>query len=37
VKYCVEISNRFAVLGDLDTEAGINTIWKTIRERLSKF
>jgi hypothetical protein len=34
VKYCVEVSNRFAVLEDLDTEDEINTIWETIRENI---
>jgi hypothetical protein len=32
VKYCVEVSNRFAALEDLDTEVQMNTIWETIRE-----
>jgi hypothetical protein len=31
-KYCVEVSNRFAALEDLDAEVEINIIWETIRE-----
>jgi hypothetical protein len=30
-KYHVEVSNRFAVLEDLDVEVEINTVWETIR------
>jgi RNAse (barnase) inhibitor barstar len=30
-KYHVEVSNRFAVLEDLDTEVEIDTVWETIR------
>jgi hypothetical protein len=26
-QFCVEISNRFAALEDLDTEVGINSVW----------
>jgi hypothetical protein len=33
-KYCVEVSNRFAALEDLDAEVEINTIWETIRENI---
>jgi lipoate-protein ligase A len=33
-KYCVEVSNRFAALEDLDSEVEINTIWETIRENI---
>jgi hypothetical protein len=33
-KYCVEVSNRFAALEDLDAEVKINTIWETIRENI---
>jgi hypothetical protein len=33
-KYCVEVSNRFAVLDDLHTEAEINTVWKMTRENI---
>jgi hypothetical protein len=31
-KYHVEVSDRFAVLEDLDAEVEINTIWETTRE-----
>jgi hypothetical protein len=31
VKYRFEVSNRFAVLEDLDVEVEINTIWEMIR------
>jgi hypothetical protein len=34
-KYCVEVSNRFAALEDLDTEVEINTIWVMIRENVN--
>jgi hypothetical protein len=34
-KYCVEISNRFAALENLDAEVEINTIWETIRENVN--
>jgi lipoate-protein ligase A len=33
-KYCVEVSNRFAALEDLDAEVEINTFWETIRENI---
>jgi hypothetical protein len=33
-QYRVEISNRFAVLENLDTEVDINRAWKTIRENI---
>jgi hypothetical protein len=36
-KYHVETSNRFAVLEDLGAEVEINTVWETIRERISTF
>jgi hypothetical protein len=29
-KYCVEVSNMFAALENLDAEVEINTIWETI-------
>jgi hypothetical protein len=32
--YCVDVSNRFAVLEDLDAEAEINTVWVTIRANI---
>jgi hypothetical protein len=33
-KYCVEVSNRFAAMEDLDAGIEINTIWETIRENI---
>jgi hypothetical protein len=30
----VEVQNRFAALGDLDTEVEINSAWETIRENI---
>jgi hypothetical protein len=33
-KYCAEVSNRFAVLEDSDTEVEINSAWETIRENI---
>jgi hypothetical protein len=33
-QYCVEVSNRFAILEDLDAEAEINSAWETIRENI---
>jgi hypothetical protein len=33
-KYCVEVSNRFAALEDLDVEIEINTTWETMRENI---
>jgi hypothetical protein len=33
-KYHVEVSNRFAALEDLDTEADINSAWETTRENI---
>jgi hypothetical protein len=30
-RYCVEISNRFASLENLDTEGDVNKAWETIR------
>jgi hypothetical protein len=30
-QYCVEISNRFAALENLDAEVDINRAWETIR------
>jgi hypothetical protein len=35
-KYCVEVSNRFAALEDLDTEGKNNCVWKR-SERISTF
>jgi hypothetical protein len=29
-KYCAEVSNRFAVLEDLDAEMHTNSSWETI-------
>jgi hypothetical protein len=31
---CVEVSNRFAALEDLDAEVEINSAWETIRENI---
>jgi hypothetical protein len=33
-KYRVYVSNGFAVLGNLDDEIEINTIWQTMRENI---
>jgi hypothetical protein len=33
-QFCVEVSNRFAALEDLDTEVEINSAWETIRENI---
>jgi hypothetical protein len=33
-KYCVEVSNTFATLEDLDVEAEINSDWEIIRENI---
>jgi hypothetical protein len=33
-QYRVEISNKFAVLENLDTEEDINRAWETIRENI---
>jgi 50S ribosomal subunit-associated GTPase HflX len=33
-KYCVEVSNKYAALKDLDTEVEINSTCKTIRENV---
>jgi DNA-binding FrmR family transcriptional regulator len=33
-KYCIEVSNRFAALEDLDMEVEINIIWEKIRENI---
>jgi hypothetical protein len=33
-QFCVEVSNRFAVLELLDAEVEINTVWETIRENI---
>jgi hypothetical protein len=34
-QYRAEISNRFAVLQNLDTEVDINRSWETIRENIN--
>jgi hypothetical protein len=34
-QFCVEVSNRFAALEDLDTEVEINSAWETIRENIN--
>jgi hypothetical protein len=33
-RYCVEVSNRLAVLNDLDAEVEINSAWEMIRENI---
>jgi hypothetical protein len=33
-QFCVEVSNRFAALEDLDAEVKINSAWETIRENI---
>jgi hypothetical protein len=33
-QYCVEISNRFAALENLDAEVDINIAWETIRKNI---
>jgi hypothetical protein len=33
-QFCVEISNRFAALEDLDEEVKINSAWEMIRENI---
>jgi hypothetical protein len=33
-QFCVEVSNRFAALEDLDAEVEINNAWETIRENI---
>jgi hypothetical protein len=34
-EYCVEVSNRFAALEDLDAEVEINTAWEMTRENIN--
>jgi hypothetical protein len=34
-KYCIEVSNRFAALEDLDAEVEINSAWEAIRENIT--
>jgi hypothetical protein len=34
VKYCIEVSNRFAALEYLETGVDINSAWETIKETL---
>jgi hypothetical protein len=33
-QFCVEVSNRFAALEDLDAEVEIISAWETIRENI---
>jgi hypothetical protein len=33
-QFCVEVSNRFAALEDLDAEVEINSAWETISENI---
>ncbi|PNF33796.1 hypothetical protein B7P43_G10228 [Cryptotermes secundus] len=35
-QYCVEISNRFAALENLDTKVDVNKAWESIRENIKK-
>jgi hypothetical protein len=34
-QYCIEVSNRFAALKDLASEAEINSAWETTRENIN--
>jgi hypothetical protein len=34
-QFCVEVSNRFSALEDLDAEVEINSTWETIRENIN--
>jgi hypothetical protein len=34
-KYCVEVSNRFAALEDLDNDVEIDSAWEMIRENIN--
>jgi hypothetical protein len=33
-QFHVEVSNRFAALGELDAKVDINSAWETIREKI---
>jgi hypothetical protein len=33
-KYCIEVSNRFVALKDLDDEVEVNSAWEVIRENI---
>jgi hypothetical protein len=33
-QFCVEVSNRFPALDDLDIEVEINSTWETIKENI---
>ncbi|PNF26444.1 hypothetical protein B7P43_G16449, partial [Cryptotermes secundus] len=33
-QYCVEISNRFAAMENLETEVDVNKAWETVRENI---
>jgi hypothetical protein len=33
-KFCVEVSNRFAAMEDMDAEVEINCAWEVIRENV---
>jgi hypothetical protein len=35
--YCVEISNRFAALENLDTEGDVNKAWETVKREYQNF
>jgi hypothetical protein len=34
-QFCVEVSNRFAAVGDLDAKVEINNAWEAIRENIN--
>jgi hypothetical protein len=34
-KYCIEVSNRFSPLEDLETEVEINSAWETVKEDIN--
>jgi uncharacterized Zn finger protein len=34
-RYCVEISDKFAALENLDTEGDLNKAWETLRENIT--
>jgi hypothetical protein len=36
-QFCVEVSNRFAALEDLDAEVEINNAWETIKREYKNF
>jgi hypothetical protein len=34
-QYCVEVSNRFTALPDLDAKVDINSLWETIIQNIN--